>query len=147
MIKDILKRQREMRKYIRHPADISIEYKLSGEKVEKIDRTQNVSFGGLCFRAQTCIETGKTIILKFPSINPNFEITGKVVWCMQKKDHVYVGVQFLDKNDAFRARLIEEICYIKKYQQEMFEKEGRELTDDKAAKEWTGKYAKNFPKF
>ena len=146
MLKNILKRPLYYRKYIRHPADISIEYKLSGEITERIDQTENVSFGGLCFRAKSCIENGKKITLKFPSINPNFEITGKVVWCMQKKDHVYVGVQFQDKNDAFRARLIEEICYIKKYQQEMFEKEGRELSDDRAAKEWTKKYAEKFPK-
>lgn len=134
-----------MRKYIRHPNEIPIEYKISGEISEKKEYMKNISFGGLCFRTNKSIEPETILILRVPSINPDFEATGKVVWCLEYKDYVEVGIEFIEKNDAFRIRLIEQICYIKKYKREIFKKEGRELTDEEAAIEWTSKFAGDFP--
>jgi hypothetical protein len=44
------------------------------------------------------------------------ELTGAVVWCLEKTDQIDVGIEFEDQNEADRARIIEEICYSKKYE-------------------------------
>jgi len=116
MFRNIFKRKHEKRKYPRHPVEISIDYKISGESSGKTDLTQNISFGGLCFQAQSELAPGTLLSLRFPTINPNFEVASKVAWCSVKKGKVEVGVQFLDENDAFRARMIEEICHLKELQ-------------------------------
>jgi hypothetical protein len=122
MLNKILKREREKRKYIRYPAEVSIEYKISGEKIERSDYTKNISFGGLCFHAKSYIKPGTVLTLKFPTINLNSEIVGEIVWCSGKKEEMEIGVKFRNENDAFRARIIEEICHLKNYQRQFFEK-------------------------
>lgn len=104
------------RKYIRHPAEIPVKYKLSGEDSLRTDTTKNISFGGLCFQSSSFVEPGTKIVLKFPTIHPDVELSGTVVWCVEEGDRFDVGVEFLDQNEAYRARTIEEICYSKKFE-------------------------------
>ncbi len=113
---NLFKKKQEKRKYPRHPVEISIDYKISGESASKTDLTQNISFGGLCFQTRSEVTPGTLLTLRFPTINPIFEVAGKVAWCSAKKGKVEVGVQFLDENDAYRARMIEEICHLKELQ-------------------------------
>ncbi len=134
-----------MRKYIRHPTNIPIEYKISGETFETRENAQNISIGGICFCVDTFLVPETILIIKIPTVDPNFEVAGKVVWCLNRKGLIEVGVEFIEAKDAFRARLIEQICFIKSYQKEVLEKEGRELNDEDAATEWTRKFAKKFP--
>ncbi|UCF64542.1 MAG: hypothetical protein JSW33_01560 [bacterium] len=50
--------------------------------------------------------------LKFPFLNPGLSVCGKGTWCSVKEEHVLIGVELLDENDACRTRIIEEICHI-----------------------------------
>ena len=108
--------QPNKRKYIRHPAEIPIKYRVSGEEQLRTDTTKNISFGGLCFQAPSFIQPGTKITLKFPTIHPEVELVGTVVWCTKEKGYVDVGVEFENENEAYRARTIEEICYSKKFE-------------------------------
>ena len=54
-------------------------------------------------------------------------------------------VQFLDQDDSFRARMVEQVCHIEHYKAEVREKEGRAISGEEAAQEWIRKYAKDFP--
>jgi len=56
-----------------------------------------------------------------------------------------IGIQFLDENDSFRVRMVEQICHIEQYKQEVFDKDGRQLSGEQAAVEWIQKYATDFP--
>ncbi|MBN2364723.1 MAG: PilZ domain-containing protein [Calditrichaeota bacterium] len=120
MLKRLLKEHLEKRQYIRHPAEISIEYTVGETDEARMDVTKNISFGGLCFQTHMNIEHGTFLTLKFPSINPKYKVRGKVVWCVRKKGYTEVGVQFMDENDAFRARMIEEVCALKANQIQNF---------------------------
>jgi Tfp pilus assembly protein PilZ len=120
---DFLKRQQEKRQYMRHPAEIPVEYKISGDDGEKTDITRNISFGGLCFQTHTYIEPGTMLVVKFPSINPKVDVKAKIVWCSRKKGYTEIGAQFLDENDAYRARIIEEICDLKNRQLQSIKEE------------------------
>ncbi len=133
-----------MRKYVRHPTEIPVEYNITGETDIQLKSAKNIALGGMCFASSACEENGKILNISIPSINPEFHIKGKVVWCLQQRDSVEIGVQFIDTADAFRARLVEQICHIKHYQKKVLQLEGRQLSDKQAALEWIEKHAGEF---
>ncbi len=56
-----------------------------------------------------------------------------------------MGVQFLDASDAFRVRMVEQVCAIEEYRRQQVEEEGRELSREEAAREWIATYGSRFP--
>lgn len=134
-----------MRKYIRHPLDIPIEYKISGESFQTRENSRNISIGGICFCVEEYIVPETILFVRIPTINPDFEAIGRVVWCLRRQGCIEVGVEFMNDEDAMHMRLIEQISYIKSYQNEVQQKEGRELSDEEATTEWTRKFSRKFP--
>jgi hypothetical protein len=104
-----------------------------------------VSEGGLCFRSDNRITPGQHIEITIQNGQSPFEATCLVVWCRQEGDGFEVGVKFGDKNTEFAMRLVEQACYIEEYRKEVFSQQGRQLTEEEAAKEWIDKYASAFP--
>ena len=139
------KRMMSMRKYIRHPADIPITYKLNDIVAYSREYLKNISVGGLCFRAGRYLQKGSLISIQIPLTHPIFQEQGRVSWCRPSNGHYDVGVEFLDENTQFRARMIEQVCYIEHYKREIQQTEGRRLSAEEAAIEWIQKYAKDFP--
>jgi len=132
-----------MRKYIRHPSDIPIE--IDGISVQKIENLHNVSFGGLSFISKNRIKPGSKINITIKFVTPSFVSMTVVKWCRKNGDYYDIGVSFCDPEDAYRARMIEQICHIEHYKREPLIKEGRKLTGEQAAMEWIQRYAANFP--
>lgn len=62
-------------------------------------------------------------------------------------EHYDVGIELLNRDDAFRARMVEQVCHIEKYRRTVKETQGRSLTGEEAAMEWIGKYASTFPRW
>lgn len=134
-----------MRNFIRHPSTIPLDFHLEEVVQGGTDYLKNVSRGGLSFYSKIPLEPGATIQLKIPLVKPIFEALGRVTWCHQDGNRFEVGVQFLDQEDMFRARMVEQICHIEEYKRKVLEEEGRSLTGEEAAKEWIAKYAIDFP--
>lgn len=135
-----------MRKFIRHPSDIPIEYRLLDETTSTRRRLRNISQGGLCFfTGEANAEVGRRIHITIRVQEPAYEVTGRVVWCRNANSHYDVGVEFDDSAAEFAMRMIEQICHIEHYKKRVLEKEGRVLSGDEAAREWIAKYAKDFP--
>jgi hypothetical protein len=88
---------------------------------------------------------GTVIELRIPVVRPAFETRARVVWCRASEAGYDLGVEFLDPSDAFRARMVEQVCHIEDYRAGVYRSEGRELTAEQAAMEWIGKYASEFP--
>jgi hypothetical protein len=135
-----------MRKFIRHPVDIPIEFMISNTRVTKPGLTGNVSVCGLCFKSKECVENDKILTIRIPLINPKFKLHGRVVRCMKRDNQVEIGVEFIDQNDLYATRMIEQICYIKQYKKDVAEQQGKILTDEEAAREWIYQHAAQFPK-
>lgn len=132
------------REYIRHTADVPIEVRtVDGEAAQGTGL--NVSHGGLAFVSELCPAEGATIEIAIPDVSPPFQAHARVAWCRPEADAFLVGVEFLDSSDAFRARMVEQVCTIERYRQEVRETEGRELSTHDAAAEWIRKYAGRFP--
>ena len=134
-----------VRKYIRHPANIPIEYRIIGNTKQDNDFTKDISVGGLCFQSHSCVDNNVSLSIQIPVTRPIFTVEGKVVWCSRYQDYVEIGVEFFKPGDIFKTRMVEQICHIKQYQKEALENEGRKLSDEKAAFEWIRKFAKEFP--
>ncbi|CAK0765108.1 PilZ domain-containing protein [Gammaproteobacteria bacterium] len=137
-------RESRGRAYIRHPLDMPIELEL--EKNPSSDpRLQNISMGGLCCRSGEHLTPGSRVRVRVPCVDPPFESEGSVVWCRHREHDYDVGIRFNVPEDAFRARMVEQICHIEQYRQKVFRTEGRSLNGDEAAQEWITRYASRFP--
>ncbi len=134
-----------MRQFIRHPVSIPIEIDKSSRLKNGALHALNIGYGGLAFRCQHTIKLGTVIKIKISCIQPAFEADAKVMWCCKQEDGAEIGVEFLNSDDAFMARMVEQICYIETYKNEVNLKENRTLTTEEAAVEWINKYAANFP--
>ena len=135
-----------MRKYIRHPSDIPLEFELGDVVANRREYLKDVSEGGLSFSSAEYLEPGSTIMIRIPLRNPVFETEGIIVWCRKETDGYEAGVRFSDSSSEFRVRMVEQVCHIAHYKAEVLEKEGRELSGEEAAVEWITKFAKDFPK-
>lgn len=134
-----------MRSYIRHPSDIPIEVGNKETAFNETECLKNVSFGGLSFNSGHPLKVGTAFIIRIPVVRPIFEALSRVTWCNKVDNHYEVGVEFLNQQDLFRVRMVEQICHIEHYKNEVFVKEGRNLTGQEAAMEWIDKYANDFP--
>lgn len=135
------------RKFIRHPSDIpiSIEHEDRGFPSGVAQRLKDISFGGLAFESDREVTKGEFLKVSIPLVNPTFEIRARVVWCRNIDDHYDIGLEFVEPDKIYRARMVEQICHIEHYRHEALEREGRKMTGEQAALEWIEKYADEFP--
>ena len=70
----------------------------------------------------------------------------RVAWCRKDNEHYEIGIEFLDRDEATSARIVEQVCHIEHYKQEVRESEGRDLSSEEAAREWIKRFAASFPK-
>ncbi len=134
-----------MRNCIRHPSNIPIGFHLEELVTEGNEHLKNISFGGLSFSSIHELSAGDIISVKIPLVRPAFQAMGRVSWCRAEGSQFEVGIEFIDKDDMFRARMVEQVCYIEQYRQEVLKKNGRKLSAEDAAREWIQKFAPQFP--
>jgi c-di-GMP-binding flagellar brake protein YcgR len=133
------------RRYIRHTINVPLEVTASGTMQNAAELSVNLSHGGLAFASEECLAAGSLIELRIPTVDPPFDAKARVVWCRPENSKYLVGVEFLDKADAFRSRMVEQVCTIEEYRQQVRRAEGRTLSSQEAAEEWIVKYAGAFP--
>ena len=132
-----------MRSFIRHPTDIPIEIRF-GDQSCKREPLRNVSSGGLCFQHPEAVPIGGIIIVRIALTAPPFEACCRVAWCQADVGAWQVGVEFLDQDDLFRLRMVEQICHIEHYRTTVRANQGRALSSHEAAIEWIEQYAEAF---
>ena len=135
-----------MRSYIRHPSDVPIEV-IPEENAapNSSHQLQNFSHGGLSFISQATQKPGSLVKIRIPFVQPPFETVAIVKWCNANAGQYEIGVEFFDANDEFKVRMVEQICHIEHYKNEVLIKEGRKLSGQEAALEWIEKFAGDFP--
>ncbi len=134
-----------MRNYIRHPSDIPIDFQQEELTEAHSDHLKNISQGGLAFQSSTNLTPGSIIRVRIPLVMPVFQAVGRVTWCHAWGDQFEIGIEFLDLDDVFRARMVEQLCHIEHFRQQVFEQEGRQLSSEQAAAEWIQRFAPDFP--
>jgi hypothetical protein len=138
-------RHNPQRAFIRHTVDVPLEVRPAGDATAERRRSANVSHGGLAFDSDVPRERGTVLELRIPAVDPPFEAAAEVVWSRRVGDAYQIGVRFMEAADAFRVRMVQQVCSIENYRREVREREGRELSTEDAATEWIGRYAGRFP--
>ncbi|WP_148864427.1 PilZ domain-containing protein [Marinobacter fonticola] len=131
------------RAYIRHPADIPLEVSPSYQPSAP-GELRNLSRGGLAFTAQQPFPAGSDVTLVINCCPNSLKVRGQVVWCEARDGGYEVGIAFYTPAEAYQVRMVEQICQIEQYRQDVWRKEGRHLTQDEAAQEWISRYADQF---
>jgi hypothetical protein len=134
-----------MRRYIRHPSDIPIEFDVTDAVSDQRESLNNVSLGGLSFQSKSSLPLGTLVTIRVPLVKPPFQTRTRVIWCKRAGMGYDIGVELVDREDAFRTRMVEQVCHIEHYKREVLKTEGRRLSGEEAALEWIGKYAHLFP--
>jgi hypothetical protein len=136
-----------MRRFIRHPVCVPIEVSLvGGASSGEAPQASDLGAGGLAFGSNQKFEPGMLVHIRISHTQPVFETDAKVVWCRNRQQGTEVGVAFLNEDDAFKARMVEQVCHIENYKHAVRRNEGRSLTTQEAAIEWVSKFAANFPR-
>lgn len=133
------------RSFLRHPADIPIEIFADGVRQRAARRMKDVGLGGLACRSENALEIGAGVVITIGLVQPPFRAPGTVVWCARQGMHYEIGIRFLEADDAFAARMVEQICHIEHYRNEVLRIEGRVLDGESAALEWIERFAGDFP--
>lgn len=134
-----------MRQFIRHPADIPIEVAVNDPSAAGICRATDLGQGGIAFRSERRLDPGAIVALRIALVRPPFSTTARVVWCRACESGYDLGVEFLDPDDAFRARMVEQVCHIEDYRRTVQRDEGRAMSAEEAAMEWIARHAAQFP--
>ena len=98
----------------------------------------------LCFRSATGQRPGMLVRIRIP-MDPAFETAARVSWCRARDNGFDIGVSLLNHEDAYRARMVEQLCHIEAYRDQIERREGRRLDHNQAAREWIDRYAGEFP--
>ena len=137
----------DKRGYLRHPTDIPVEIVDSTVRMKKSrQKMKDLSLGGLSFICAASVEEGQIIRFRIPLVDPVFEAEGRVARCRPDDEGGFsIGIEFLGMNEAFKGRMVEQVCQIELYRLELSLKRGHEVSGDEAAVEWIKKYASTFP--
>ncbi len=132
------------REYIRHPACMPIDVKCSSSLAQLNLQLNNVSEGGLSFVSPNAFHRGSVVDIKIP-VRPVFRVHAVVQWCRAVSEGFELGVEFLDRDDAYRVRMVQQVCRIEMYRDELQLRSGKRVSREQASKEWIAKYAESFP--
>jgi len=135
-----------MRKYIRHPVNIPIEYSLVEGADCEMDFVENLSENGLCFRSRELLQPGGIIHISINLGERTFAANACVMWCHKSGEQFETGIKFEDESAEYPVRMIEQLCHIQQYGDDVLDNEGRQLSAGEAATEWIEKYAGMFPR-
>jgi hypothetical protein len=136
-----------MREFIRHPSSIPLIIKQTHDKENGSQTLNNVSLGGIACNSTGSLEKGEPVSVSIDYVEPSFNFSGIVKWCHPEQEHFNIGIQFLvTEEDEHRLRMIEQICHIEHYRNEMQKQENRVLSSEEAAQEWISKFASSFPR-
>jgi hypothetical protein len=135
-----------MRQFIRHPVDVPVEIGAAASGLPSAVHTHDISVGGLALRSRVAVAPGTDVEIRIAYVQPAFEAHARVAWCHPHEEEGFeLGVTFLDAQDAFLARMVEQVCHIEDYRQSVGRLEGRHLCAEEAAAEWIAQYAAQFP--
>ena len=132
--------------FIRHPSNFPIEVKRMRKIETQIDEQPESSDIGLIFDSEEHIKPGTYLEIAIQIKNKVETFRGKVVLIKNQHDYYEIGLWLIHREDASRARIIEQICHIETYLQQRKYTDGPYvLNRDRIAAEWIKENAASVP--
>jgi hypothetical protein len=73
-------------------------------------RLVNVGLGGLAFRSHSAFRPAHVVKVRIAHVRPAFETTARVAWCRASEGEYELGLAFIEPDDAYRARMVEQVA-------------------------------------
>ena len=139
------RRPMSARRYIRHPSELPIRYSFAPTRCARASRLKDLGRGGIRFQSDESVKPGTAMKVIIPVLDADHELHGWAAWSRRVGDQFETGMAFATEEDAFLARMVEQVCHIEAYRRRVRVREGRRLSSEGAAKEWIEKFAAEFP--
>ena len=132
--------------FIHHPSAVPVKMVVSDSQFP-LPTIQVAASTGVYIHTTTCYPLNSCVEVEINVQSPAFFAKGYICSCEAVTDGLgfQTGVVFDCPETAFAVRMIEQVCHIEQYRQQVSNTEGRELTIDCAAAEWITHHAANFP--
>ena len=134
-----------MRKFLRHPSDMPVELVLRKQACIPRQRLNNISLGGVACNSSRGFRRGTSVELRIPILGEQARYPGVVAWCRRQEGNYLVGIAFIDEDTLFRARMVEQVCQIQHYRQQLEHESGQPMAIEQCAEDWIAKHAAEFP--
>jgi hypothetical protein len=130
---------------LRHPGGLSIRYSLGAREHACVGKLKDLGLGGLGLYCREPLFPGLSVEVSIVNRDGSISFPATVLWCRRKKLLFEAGARFASSVDPFRARMLEQICYIEAYRRRLLQTTGGAPSTDRAALEWIRKFASRFP--
>ena len=133
--------------FIHHPNNIPFHVKhVSRLPVMKQNEIESgKSTLGLCFFSDKYLKPGTLVELTIPLRGEDHKFIGQVVLIRETHRGYEAGIWLRSQTDAFRARIIEQICYIDGYLEEKQDHSASPINKELGIQEWISRNAAHFP--
>lgn len=134
-----------MRKFLRHPSDMPVELVVRKRACIPRQRLHNISLGGVACKSSRGFRRGTAIELRIPLLGDQARYPGVIAWYHRQENDYLVGVAFIDEDTLFRVRMVEQVCQIQHYRQQLEHESGQPIAIEQCAQDWIAKRAATFP--
>ena len=131
------------RKAPRYPGEIPVAFTLGEVVASKSAYLNNISVSGIAFDSMAALDPGTVILLQLPVNKPQFSTPSRVIWCRKVAFQHEVGVEFLDVDADFRARMVDMVRRIEAYRQDEA-RAGHDLSGQEATLKWIELHGEKF---
>jgi hypothetical protein len=141
-----LRMDKNRRMSLRHPGGLTVRFQLPSEGQECFGELKDLGLGGLGLYCCEPLVPGLALEVSIVKLGGSISYPATVLWCQGRAPLFEAGVRFARSVDPFRARMLEQICYIEAYRRRIYKLTGRAPSADGAALEWIRKFASRFPR-
>jgi len=131
--------------FIKHPDDQPISLRRLKEPAYNFNAQRYRIAGGVRFSVKESVKPGTFIEIETSIQGRMVSFQGRVIWIKELSDQSkQLGLVFDNAEEAYRARMIEQLCHIEHYLRSQ-NAEGRTLNARHAANEWINQFSPHFP--
>jgi hypothetical protein len=131
--------------FIKHPDDQPISLRCLRQPANNFNAQRYRISGGVRISVNELVEPGAIIEIETRIQDRVVSFQGRVIWIKESPSKSkQLGLVFDNAEEAYRARMIEQLCHIEHYLRRQ-NAEGRTLNARHAANEWINRYSPDFP--
>jgi hypothetical protein len=131
--------------FIIHPDDQPIALRCLQKPTHNFNAQRYRVSGGVKVSVTEPIDPGSVIEIETTIQDRPVTFSGRVIWTKHSPDQlIQVGLIFENSEEAYRARMVEQLCHIEHYLRRQLA-EGRTLNARHAANEWINQFSPHFP--
>lgn len=132
--------------YIRHPRELPLLFRPIPRDIARARLVREEgTFGGLRFESLRNVRPGEVLEITSGVYEETQTFCGVVHWVRPLGRRFEVAVRFTNRDDAYAARMAEQVCYIEAFRRRLSRRTRRTVGVEEAAERWIARHAAAFP--